>query len=83
MIFLKRHTDNRLKRWEIALALSLSLTLCQSAVCPELVGCNWWGVMFPGFTEEAAAPAWNGPGISAGGVELRLWLLDRLAGLGR
>ena len=64
------------KKWEIALALSLCITLLHGIVMPDAVGCNWWGVVFPGFTEEmAAAPAWNG-GVKAGGVELRLRTLD-------
>lgn len=74
-------TNSRMKKWEIALALSLCITVFHGVALPETVGCNWWGVVFPGFTEEAAAPVWNGSGITAGGVELRLRLLDWIAAL--
>jgi len=79
--FLPTHKD-RLKRWEAALMAALMITLCQGVALPETVGCNWWGVMFPGLTEDPpAAQAWNAPGLQAGGVELRFRLLDRLAAL--
>ena len=75
---------NRLKKWEIALALSLSISLCHGAVTPAAVGLNWWGVIFPGLTAEVtAAPAWSAPGFRADGgeVELRFRLLNQIAAL--
>ena len=76
--------NNQLKKWEMALALSLCITLCHGIALPNTVGCNWWGVIFPGLTAEAAAAqAWSAPGWSAdgGAVELRFRLLDQIAAL--
>ena len=73
--------NSKIKKWEIALALSLCITGFQGVALPETVGCNWWGVVFPGFTEAAAAPVWNGPEFEAGGVVLRFRLLDWIAGM--
>ena len=76
--------NNRLKKWEMALALSLCITVFHGIALPETAGCNWWGVVFPGFTEsETAAPVWSGPGIEAGGVVLRFRILDWLSALGK
>ena len=33
--------DNKLKKWEAALLLSLCITFCHGAVLPNAVGCNW------------------------------------------
>ena len=73
--------DNRLKKWEAALLLSLCITFCHGAFLPNAVGCNWWGVVFSGLAEapERSAPAWSAPGVQSGGVELRLRLLDLIA----
>ena len=43
---------DRLKRWEIALLLSLFITLCHGAVFGA-PGMAWWGVIFPGLSEPA------------------------------
>ncbi|MCD8256702.1 MAG: hypothetical protein LUC40_06020 [Oscillospiraceae bacterium] len=75
------HMETRLRRWEIALALSVCITLCQT-----FTGAAWWGVMFPGLTgadaaesaetakleqQEAAFGAEDG-----GGYVVRLQVLD-------
>ena len=76
--------NNKLKKWEMALALSLCITFCQAVAFPATPGCNWWGVVFPGLageTEPAAAQVWAGPEIEAGGVVLRFRILDWLSGL--
>ena len=68
---------DRIKRWELALALSLCITLCHAlAFGGGTVG--WWGVIFPGLTEGAAAET---AGFGDGGVELRLRLPELLARL--
>ena len=75
---------DQLKKWEMALALSLCITLCHGIALPDTVGCNWWGVIFPGLTAEVtAAPAWSAPGFRADGgeVELRFRLLNQIAAL--
>ena len=72
--------NQKLKKWEIALALSLCITVFHGVALPETIGCNWWGVVFPDFA-EATAPVWNGPGVATGGVELRLRLLDWIGAL--
>ena len=76
--------NNKLKKWEMALALSLCITFCHGIALPNMVGCNWWGVVFPGLageTEPAAAQVWTGPELEAGGAVLRFRILDWLAGL--
>lgn len=76
---------DRLKKWEAALLLAVCVSLCCGAALPNTLGCNWWGVVFPGFAEEtdAAAAAWSAPGLRMGGVELRFRLLDCLAAIGK
>ena len=66
--------EKNLRRWEIALILSLSLTLSQSIVP------HWWGVVFPGLTPDQGqtAVAAARVGETDGGVELRFQLLDWL-----
>lgn len=75
--------NDKMKRWEIALALSLGVAVCHALVSPAAAGCQWWGVVFPGLgaSPEAAVAAWRGAGVRLGGVEVRLRLLDWLAGL--
>ena len=73
--------ENRLKRWEIALALAVCLALGQALLLPESAVLNWWSVMFPGLGADGAdvqAAAVEG-GETA--VRVRWWLLDLLAGL--
>lgn len=72
-----------LKNWELALILSVSLTLCHSAV-----PAYWWGVIFPGLTPEAPAQVETANmdgvpanGESSGAVKLRFQLLDWINGL--
>ncbi|MBR1497685.1 MAG: hypothetical protein IJ617_08680 [Oscillospiraceae bacterium] len=70
---------DRIKRWEMALALSLCLTIFHGALFGG-AGMAWWGVVFPGLTgapEAVEAAALQGEG----GPELRLWVLDWLRGL--
>jgi hypothetical protein len=73
--------NDRWKRWELALALSVGITLCHGAVTSA--GCSWWGVVFPGLgaAPARAAAVWRGPGFPLGGVELRFRLLDWIAAL--
>ena len=64
--------NDKLKTWELALILSVSLTLCQG-IAP-----HWWGVMFPGLSpcqpgQAVAAARFAEP---AGGVELRFQIVD-------
>ena len=71
--------EQKLKRWEMALALSLCLTVFHGAVLGG-AGAAWWGIIFPGLAgspDAVEAAAYAGEG----GVEVRLWLLDWLRGL--
>jgi len=45
--------NDRLKKWEIALALALTITL--SCGVPAPTGAYWWGVIFPELTPTACA----------------------------
>ena len=70
--------ESNIRRWEIALLLSLTLTLSQSVVP------HWWGVVFPGLTPEQSAPAVAAAHVgetAISGVELRFQLLDGLRDL--
>ena len=80
-----------LRRWEIALALSLVLTLLRGAAAPCAA---WWGVIFPGLTagsgmEAVEAVKLTGVrGLEAlrltgggGTIEIRFFLLEWLARL--
>ena len=72
--------DNRFKRWEIALALSLCLVYVQ-ALAAGGVWAGWWGVIFPGLTEGAAAET---AALGGGeGIELRFQILDWISSLFR
>lgn len=67
---------DRIRKWELALALSVCVTLCHGAAV------NWWGVIFPGLS-PAEAPARVetaklDPAPEIGGVRLRFHLLDWL-----
>ena len=71
-----RRDEQKLRRWELALALSLCLTLFHGVSLGALSGANWWGVIFPGLTAEAVqAEAGAFPG---GGVEIRFRVLEWL-----
>lgn len=71
--------NDKLRRWEMALALSLCLTIFHGALFGG-AGAAWWGVIFPGLAGEAGAVETAALG-GEGGVELRLWILDWLKGL--
>ena len=74
---MKRSRD-KLKRWELALVLSLCLTLCQGFTLPS-AHTAWWGVVFPALGGGEAVQS-----VSAGlegGVEVRFRLLDWLGEL--
>ena len=63
-------------RWEMALALSLCITLCHG------MAVQWWGVIFPGLAPEDP-PAQVETVLldgapTVGGVQVRLWFLDWL-----
>ena len=65
---------DRLRSWELALALALAAALLDGALAPEGAVLDWWTVMFPGLSELP------GPGTASGGaesVELR-WLVVEL-----
>ena len=73
------NTNGRLKRWELALALSLCLTLFHGFALGG-AGVAWWGVIFPGLTnapEAVEAAAFE----EEDGIELRLWFVDWIEGL--
>ena len=67
----KQRYGERLKKWEIALALALTVTLA----CPGGVTAYWWGTIFPGFAEPGYVLTQT---AERGGerVQVRLWLLD-------
>ena len=73
---------DKFKTWEIALALSVCVTLCHGAAV------HWWGVIFPGLA-PADTPAQvetaklDAPAPEIGGVVLRSQLLDWIHDLGK
>ena len=68
-----------LKRWEMALALAVCITLSCASAAPAY----WWGTIFPGLSECAGGRYTEAAGYTegeTGGVELRLraaeWLRE-------
>ena len=47
--------DDKLRRWELALVLSLCITFCQSLAFSNTAGMNWWGIIFPGLAGDGTA----------------------------
>lgn len=74
-----QNRKNALRRWELALILSLSLTVCQGFTLPA-AHTGWWGVIFPALSggEEAVQTVSGGLDV---GIELRFRLLDWLGEL--
>ena len=68
------------KKWEMALALSLCVCFCH-ALTAGGAWMGWWGVIFPGLTEGAAAV--ETAGLGGEGVELRFQLLDWISSIFR
>lgn len=70
---------DRLKRWELALLLSLCVTLCHGAVSGA-PGMAWWGVIFPGLSEPVYRETVKLDGEREDGreVEVRFRLLEWL-----
>lgn len=70
---------DQMRRWELALALSLCLTLFHGLTLGG-TGIAWWGVIFPGLT-DAPATVETASFAQEDAVELRLWFVDWIAGL--
>lgn len=68
-----------LKKWEIALILSLCISLFHSFVFGELSCCAWWGTVYPELTESSACSV--STFSSADGVVIRLRAVEWLAAL--
>lgn len=73
-------TSRRLKKWEIALAVSVCAALCWGLIFGETRCCAWWGAIYPaiGGAETQSVPVSAG---GSGGVELHLRLLEWLEAL--
>ena len=68
----------RLRKWEIALFLSLGITLLWGLTLGEVRCCAWWGTVYPELLSFGKAQT-ELPGGE--GVVLRLRLLEWLRGL--
>ena len=71
-----KRNDQKLRRWELALVLSVCLSLFHGVSLGALQGASWWGVIFPGLTAEAVQTETGA--FPGGGVEIRFRLLDWL-----
>ena len=71
----------RLKKWEIALAVSVAVALCWGLVFGETRCSAWWGTVYPviGGAEAQGVPVSAGGG--GDGVVIRLRVLEWLAAL--
>lgn len=79
-VFMKK-SEYHLKKWEIALLVSLCVTLGWGLLFGETECCAWWGTVYP---ELSAADACvSAAAVSGGGetVVLRFRVLEWLAAL--
>ena len=69
--------NSKLRRWELALMLSLCITFCHGFAFGA-PGMAWWGVVFPGLTgtEEPSPVAAAKLESGEPGLEVRFRLLD-------
>ena len=74
--------DGKLRRWELALVLSLCITFCHGLAFSSTAGVNWWGVIFPGLagngTEEQVEASAFPDGGEGEAVQVRFRFLEWL-----
>ena len=73
--------DGKLRRWELALALSLCITFCHGLAFGSTAGMNWWGVIFPGLTGDGTVEQVETSTFSDGGegeIQVRFRFLEWL-----
>lgn len=68
--------DHRLRRWELALILALSITILHGAWTQPMRVCGWWCVVFPPLYPAAAAETMVRADDPAGDYEIRFWIAD-------
>lgn len=79
--------NGKLKKWEIALLLSVCITLGYSLFFGGTPCGAWWGTIYPELTEPAGSAAVFFAGDAAEGTEVELrfrfleWLEARLSAL--
>ena len=47
--------NSKLRRWELALVLSVCITFCHGLAFGSAPGISWWGVIFPGLASSGTA----------------------------
>ena len=47
--------NRKLRRWELALVLSVCITFCHGLAFSGAPGISWWGVIFPGLASGGTA----------------------------
>ena len=76
--------DRKLRRWELALALSLCITFCHGLALQGTAGMNWWGVIFPGLAGDGMAEQVETSTFPDGGeeeIQVRFRFLEWLENL--
>ena len=76
---------NRLKKWEIALAVSVGIAVGWGLLFGETRCCAWWGTVYPELTGSGAVPAAALHGGETVVIRFRLaeWIAAVLAWLRR
>ena len=64
--------ENRLRRWELALLLSVCITFCHGLAFSSAPGISWWGVIFPGLAGDSAAEQVETSAFPDGGKEVQV-----------
>lgn len=76
--------NGKLRRWELALALSVCITFCHGLAFSSAPGMNWWGVIFPGLAAGGAPEQVETSAFPDGGKEFQVrfrfleWLKERI-----
>lgn len=72
-------SDGKLKKWELAMLLSICFTLLFGLFFGETECCAWWGTVYPELTPAGSTEVFSAQAGAAVPVEIRFRLLEWLA----
>ena len=70
--------NGKLEKWEIAMLLSIVITLLFGLFFGEVQCCAWWGAVYPELTPAGSAAVSAAATASPGGYEIRFRALEWL-----